>query len=57
MIDHLAGNVDIPYLREKVRRELPQLPEVEEHLENVLNQHRFNKLALSFSLFSFNSTY
>jgi hypothetical protein len=57
MTDHHAGSAATPYLREKVRRELPQLPEVEEHLENVLNQHRFNKLALSFSLFSFNSTY
>lgn len=41
-IDHLAGNVDIPYLREKVRRELLRLPEVEGHLESVQNQHRYN---------------
>ncbi|GAG98569.1 unnamed protein product [marine sediment metagenome] len=56
-IDHHAGNADTPYLREKVRRELLRLPEVEGHLESGQNQHRFNNFSLSFSLFSSNSTY
>jgi hypothetical protein len=51
MIDHHAGSAVTPYLREKVRRELLRLPEVEELLESGRNQHRFNNLSLSSSIF------
>lgn len=39
-IDPLAGTVDTPFLRERARRVLPRLHEVEEPLENARNQHR-----------------
>jgi hypothetical protein len=45
-IDHPAGSVGTPYLSEKVKKELQQLPEAEEHLENVQNQHRSFKILL-----------
>ena len=40
MIDPPVGTVDTPFLRERARRVLPRLLEVEEPLESAQNQHR-----------------